>query len=126
MGSGASTVQVAGATTLGGKNVHQTGKLLVGGDLAIDAGEGASLGGVTAVAGSLDMRAGQGALLSGQLQVNRSAKVSADTIDVTGRSVDGENFQLDGVRSAGLIGSDQERSEERRVGKERRARWSPY
>src|SRR5256885_8354614 len=71
MGSGASTVQVAGATTLGGKNVHQTGKLLVGGDLAIDAGEGASLGGVTAVAGSLDMRAGQGALLSGQLQVNQ-------------------------------------------------------
>ncbi|MBA4006609.1 MAG: hypothetical protein C0477_24600, partial [Delftia sp.] len=107
MGSGASTVQVAGATTLGGKNVHQTGKLLVGGDLAIDAGEGASLGGVTAVAGSLDMRAGQGALLSGQLQVNRSAKVSADTIDVTGRSVVGENFQLDGVRSVGLIGSAQ-------------------
>lgn len=105
MGSGASTVQVAGATTLGGKNVHQTGKLLVGGDLAIDAGEGASLGGVTAVAGSLDMRAGQGALLSGQLQVNRSAKVSADTIDVTGRSVVGENFQLDGVRSVDLIGS---------------------
>lgn len=105
MGSGASTVQVAGATTLGGKNVHQTGKLLVGGDLAIDAGEGASLGGVTAVAGNLDMRAGQGALLSGQLQVNRSATVSANTIDVTGRSVVGENFQLDGVRSVDLTGS---------------------
>lgn len=105
MGSGASTVQVAGATTLGGRNVHQSCKLLVGGDLAIDAGEGASLGGVTAVAGNLDMRAGQGALLSGQLQVNRSAKVSANTIDVTGRSVVGENFQLDGVRSVDLIGS---------------------
>lgn len=105
MGSGASTVQVAGATTLGGRNVHQSGKLLVGGDLAIDASEGASLGGATAVAGNLDMRAGQGALLSGQLQVNRSATVSANTIDVTGRSVVGENFQLDGVRSVDLIGS---------------------
>src|SRR5258708_2515529 len=77
MGSGASTVQVAGATTLGGKNVHQTGKLLVGGDLAIDAGEGASLGGVTAVAGSLDMRAGQGALLSGRWPRKRPRTVAS-------------------------------------------------
>ena len=57
-----------------------------------------------------------------EIQVNNLVK----SFEVGHNVLDGVTFQIDQGQRVGLLGKNGARSEERRVGKECRSRWSPY
>ncbi len=97
--------QIAGNTQLRGGTVSVAGAFQGGGDVSIQARDGASIAGDATIGGNLQMQTGGDAALFGRVQVNRDAQVTASNVRSSGELTVGQNLQLSGAQSVDLQGN---------------------
>lgn len=97
--------QIAGNTHLRGNTVSVAGVFQGGGDVSIQARDGASIAGDATIGGNLQMQTGGDAALFGRVQVNRDAQVTASNVRSSGELTVGQNLALSGAQSVDLQGN---------------------
>ncbi|WP_423934986.1 hemagglutinin repeat-containing protein [Comamonas sp. 23] len=97
--------QIVGNTQLRGNTVSVAGAFQGGGDVSIQARDGASIAGDATIGGNLQMQTGGDAALFGRVQVNRDAQVTASNVRSSGELTVGQNLQLSGAQSVDLQGN---------------------